>query len=110
MTNFGLIDIEFEYDYIHWEKNRMYPPNHERANMVTINDSHIRALLRAQSFVKSGISKSMTPELIKNIKHDIELIEQVRNYCRQQIAEPGLPMSPDLESIPYNGEGHGHQD
>lgn len=110
MTNFGLIDIEFEFDYIDFENNRMYLPNHERAIMVTINDTHIRALLRAQHFINSGISKSMAPNLIESIKHDIKLIGQVRDYCHQQIIEPGLPMSPDLESDPYDGEGHGNQD
>ena len=109
MTKTEELRIFFELSFLHWEKHRMYPPNHERAIMVTINDTHIRALLRAQHFVRSGISKSMTPSLIKSISHDIKLIEEVKDYCRQQIIEPGLPMAAEPIEVGDIGDDHGSQ-
>ncbi len=60
--------------------------------MKSINDSHLKAIARACHFVRSGITKSMTPKLVDSIELDLRLLDEVHSYCRQQINEPGLPM------------------
>ena len=118
MTNFGLIDIEFEFDYINFEKNRMDPPNHTGETMISINDSHLRAVARAGYFVQSGITNNMTVKMRESIELDIQRLDEVHKFCRQQISEPGLPMSPEpidvgdigktiAKSQVNNGDKHG---
>ena len=84
----------FDRSYKHWYKHHMYPLNHERNSMISLNDSHLMAIARARHFVQSGICGSMTREMRESVERDIRLIEQVHSYVRQQIAEPGLPMPP----------------
>lgn len=62
--------------------------------MIAINDSHLKAVARAIHFVRSGIVKNMTPKMICYIERDLNLLDDVHNFCRQQIREPGLPMLP----------------
>lgn len=110
MTNFGLIDIEFEHDYIDFENNRMYPPNHERKTMSTLNDHHLIAIARARHFMQAGITKAMEHRFIEKIERDLNLLSQVHTYIRQQISEPGLPMSPDVPEKSTSEDSDGHRD
>ncbi|GAH64037.1 unnamed protein product [marine sediment metagenome] len=110
MTNFGLEDLEFVYDYFDFEKNRMYPPNHTGETMIAINDSHLRAIARANYFVQSGITNNMTPKMRESIERDIVRLDEVHKFCRQQISEPGLPMSPIHEAVAKVGEAFGNTD
>ncbi len=75
--------------------------------MIAVNDSHLKAIARAIHFVRSGISFSMTPTHREHIEHDIVLLDQIHKFCRQQITEPGLPMSPRPAAQVNNGEKDG---
>lgn len=110
MTNELELHILFEAQFFHWEKHRMYPPNHTGENMLTVNDSHLRAIARAVHFVRSGMTTQMTPKLLNSIQHDIDLLDEAHRYIRQQIHEPGLPMSPGSIGQGNNGEKNGHSD
>ena len=103
----GLGD-DFENDFEVFEKNRMYPLNHEGENMKTVNDSHLRAIARAVHFVQSGMTIKMTPKLLNSIQSDIDRLDEVHKYIRQQINEPGLLMSPEKIGQGNNGEKDGH--
>lgn len=104
------LNIFFELSFLHWEKHRMYPPNHERHFMSTLNDSHLKALARAEYFVQSGITNAMSPKMRDSIEHDILLLNQVHAFVRQAINEPGLPMVPEKIGQGNNGEKHGDTD
>lgn len=109
MTNFGLEDIEFEHDYRDFEKNRMYPPNHIGENMITVNDSHLKALARAVHFVRSGMTTKMTSKLLNHIQSDIDKLDELHKFVRQQIIEPGLPMQDVPETVLKVGESIGNE-
>lgn len=110
MTITEELEADFEAAFKIFEKHRMYPPNHEGESMISLNDSHLMALARAKHFVQSGITGSMTPKMRDSVERDISLIEQVHSYIRQQIMEPGLPMSPEKIGQGNNGEKDGHTD
>lgn len=76
--------------------------------MKTINDSHLKAIARAIHFVRSGITKNMSPKLLDSIEHDIMLLNETHKFCRQQITEPGLPMCNVPESVMKVGESIGN--
>lgn len=78
--------------------------------MKSVNDSHLKAIARAIHFVRSGITSSMTPKLRESIDRDITLLDEVHKFCRQQIIEPGLPMTPEKIGEGNNGEKHGDTD
>lgn len=75
--------------------------------MNTINDSHLKALARAQHFIRSGITSSMEPKHQDQINRDIELIDEVHKYCRQQINEPGLRFVAETFAKIKNGDQSG---
>jgi hypothetical protein len=104
MTNFGLEDIEFEFDYRDFENNRMYPPNHRSNSMKTVNDSHLKAIARAIHFMRSGITTQMTQKFRDEIQRDIDRLDEIHKFCRQQIAEPGLCLRLDFSASSNNGE------
>lgn len=78
--------------------------------MMTINDSHLKAVARAIHFVRSGITKNMSTNLSAAIIHDIALLDEVHKFCRQQIKEPGLPMAVKPKGTGNNGELDGPVD
>lgn len=100
-------DKAYEKSFAEYEKNRMYPPTQRRIPMLTVSDSHLKAVARAVHFVRSGITTTMTAKLRDSIDRDIELLDQVHKFCRQQIVEPGLPMSPESTGQGNNGEKDG---
>lgn len=110
MTTELELHILFEADFMNFEKNRMYPPNHTGETMIKVNDSHLKAIARAVHFVRSGMTTQMTPKLLSDIQRDIDLLDETHKYIRQQIIEPGLPMSPESKGQGNNGEKHGHSD
>lgn len=75
--------------------------------MITVNDHHLRAIARAVHFVRSGMTTSMTPKLLSSIQRDIDLLDEAHKYIRQQIIEPGLPISPESKGQGHNGEKDG---
>ncbi len=76
--------------------------------MKSIQVSHLRAVSRAIHFVRSGITKNMTPKLIDSIEKDIRLLEELHVFCCQQIKEPGLPMVQEPIDVGDIGEDHGN--
>lgn len=72
--------------------------------MKSISVSHLKAVARAIHFVRSGITKNMTPKLISSIERDIEHLEELHVYCCQQIREPGLPLSEIPDTVMKVGE------
>jgi len=76
--------------------------------MLRVKDCHLHAISRAIHFVRSGLTTKMSPKLIDQINHDIDLLDEVHRFCRQQIIEPGLAMQPDLESVGLHGEIDGN--
>lgn len=100
----------FDDQFYDWEKNRMYPPNHSGETMKAVNDSHLKAVARAIHFMRAGITAQMTPKLRDSIDTDIERLDQVHKFCRQQIIEPGLPMTPEKVGQGNNSEKNGRTD
>lgn len=76
--------------------------------MITVNDSHLRAIARAVHFVRSGMTTQMTPKLLNAIQRDIDLLDEAHKYIRQQISEPGLPMSKIPDKVVEIGESIGN--
>lgn len=110
MTITSELEELFEAAFVYFEKHRMYPPNHIGVTMITINPKHLKAVSRAQHFVRSGISPSMLPKHVEAIENDIFLLGQVHSYILQQIKEPGLPMSPEPIEVGDIAEDHGKKD
>ncbi len=76
--------------------------------MITVNDSHLKAIARSVHFMRSGITSQMTEKLRSAIERDIELLDQAHKFCRQQIVEPGLPMRDVPETVLKVGESLGN--
>lgn len=76
--------------------------------MISVNDSHLRAIARAVHFVRSGMTTRMTPKMLNAIQRDIDLLDEAHKYIRQQITEPGLPMPLDPDAQVQELESHGH--
>lgn len=92
MTHSNELGEHFEKEFEEFEKNRMYPPDHSGETMVTIDNRHIRAVARAVHFVRSGVTSQMSPQIQKSVLLDIKMLEEVYQYCLQQVREPGLPI------------------
>ena len=78
--------------------------------MKSVNDSHLRAIARAVHFVRSGMTNIMTPKMLNSVQHDIDLLDEAHKYIRQQINEPGLPISPESKGLGIIGEKIGNSD
>lgn len=61
--------------------------------MIAISDSHLKAIARSIHFMRSGVTSQMEPKHREAIMRDISRLDEVHKFCRQQIIEPGLPMS-----------------
>ncbi len=75
--------------------------------MISVNDSHLKAIARAIHFVRSGITTQMTPKLRESVELDITKLDEVHKFCRQQIIEPGLPLAKIPDTILKVGESLG---
>ncbi len=75
--------------------------------MITVNDSHLRALARAVHFVRAGMTTSMQPKLLNHIQRDIDLLDECHKFICQQIIEPGLPMTQVPDKVIEIGESIG---
>lgn len=95
----------FEEAFEVYRNNRMYPPNHERKNMITIKDRHIAAIARAESFMSQGITPSMSERHQQHVRKDIQALVEVRIALRLIITEPVLPFFVD-PPIPKRKEGN----
>ncbi len=93
MINERELNMRLDSSITVWELKRMYPPNHTGETMIRVSDSHLAAISRAIHYVRSGITTQMTEKLRSSIERDIELLDQSHKFIRQQIIEPGLPMT-----------------
>lgn len=59
---------------------------------MKMTDQHLAALARAESFMSQGITKTMSERHQEFVRHDIELIREVRTQVSILIIEPGLPI------------------
>lgn len=78
--------------------------------MISVNDSHLKAIARAVHFVRSGMTTKMTPKLLNSIQRDIDLLDEAHRYIRQQIIEPGLPIAAKPIDVGDIGDNRGNSD
>lgn len=110
MTRVNVMGQFYEKEFEDWHKNRMSPLTHKKGVPMKITDKHLKAIARAQHFVRSGITVAMQQHHREQIETDIYLLDQVHTYCRHQINEPCLPMSPESTGQNNNGEKDGDTD
>lgn len=95
MTNREVIEKYFDEQYELWLQFHNMPLSYTRGLPMRITDKHLKAIARAQHFVRSGITAAIQAHHREQLENDIFLLDQVHTFCRQQINEPGLPMTPE---------------
>lgn len=76
---------------------------------MILKDSHLKAIARAQHFMRSGITQAMQIRHREQVERDIALLDSIHTYVRQQINEPGLPLAPIPDKILKVGESIGNE-
>lgn len=107
MTTAKQVGDFFEYHFQLWLQFHSEPLYYTKGPSMNISDKHLRAIARAQHFVRSGITNAMSSKHQEKMENDIFLLDQVHTYCRQQINEPGLPLCPEQKGQGNNGEKDG---
>lgn len=101
-------DLDFERDLLLFYEFHNIPLSYSKGVPMVLSDKHLKAIARAQYFIRSGIVRSMSPKHIEQIENDIYLLDQVHTYCRKQVNEPGLPFTPDLSGPFLDGAKDGN--
>jgi len=110
MMTFEELKKDFEISFEYFVKYLMYPPNSERKIMVTLNDRHIAAVARAESFMSQGITPSMSERHQTHVRKDIDCLREVRQLIRIMLNEPGLPFALDPGPAAPKVGKNGHLD
>lgn len=93
MTTAKQVGDFFEYHFQLWLQFHSEPLYYTKGPSMKISDKHLKAIARALHFVRSGITPSMQPKHVDQLENDCFLLDQIHTYLRQQINEPGLPLS-----------------
>lgn len=92
MTNSATAYYNFDTEFEEFEKNRMYPPNHERSlSMVKLKHAHILSLNTARLFLHKAFDKTHEPRFKREIEADVTRLDELKAILMHALANPELP-------------------
>ncbi len=101
MSNGEDLDIMFEVDMQNYERNRMYPPGHEKERIMKKPvRKHVSAVRHAKQLLKTAAHRLPAGPTRDDLLEDVKLLTEVATMVHYQIVNPTLPFAvPDVQNI-----------